>query len=216
MDWMEKAAGAIGRGLMRIALALLALGVVIGVFVYLGNNQRQFNRVVDAGGYAGTSLLVSTLTWIGDKAGGGSTGQAATAGPETIWVENKAPARWPVRQAVAQWNRGLTTVQLRIGKCPADAECIKVSQTSLVRDAGQPLVLGVTSTLFGKRVKLNAAAVGHVPASYLAFSTCHELGHALGLEHRASRGSCMFPSAAGASTRPDRADYVAVNEKHGG
>jgi hypothetical protein len=214
MGWLERAGTAVGRGLMRVAGALLALGILIGVWVYLGSNQSTFNAVVDSAGDFASTAIVSGLDWGTEQMGGSaSTAQQATAEPKTLWVENKAPARWPVKQAVAEWNKDLTSVQLKVGKCPSRAVCIRVSQDEVYTPAGEPLVLGRTATLFGTRVTFNAKAAGQ-PASYRLFTACHELGHALGLDHDQPRGSCMHASARGAATRPAAADYAAVNEKY--
>jgi Matrixin len=209
--------GGLKAAAWQVLAFLVAVGLIIGFFTWAFNNKQTFTAVAGSVGNAGASVVIGTADWIAEQAGGSPTSSnAAHAGPETIWVEKDASAvRWPVGRAVVEWNRGLTSVKLRVGKCHDGAECIKVSQAELYTPEGQSLVLGKTQTLFGKRVKLNAAAVGHVPASYLQFAACHELGHALGLEHRSALTSCMHASAKGAATRPDRTDFARVNAEYG-
>jgi len=195
---------------------VIAVGLVIGGFTWAFNNKPTFTRVAGSVGNAAASVVIASADWVTQQAGGSAaTAQAATAGPETIWVESTAPSGWAVSRAIKVWNRGLTAAQLKAGKCRQGEPCIHVSQGQVYTQEGQPLVLGKTSTLFGKRIVFNRSAVGAVPSRDFAFASCHELGHALGLEHSASKGSCMFPSAAGAALAPAAADFAAVNAQYG-
>lgn len=211
--------------LWKLVLAFVAVGIAIGTWVYLGSHQANFNAAVNSGGNFATNAVTTAFDWGSAKMGGSTSGgQAATAGPQTIWVENTAPNRWQVGRAIKVWNEGLTTVQLKGGKCHSGAECIKVTQEKVFTPEGESLVLGKTSTWFGRKIRLNSDAVGQVPGSAYAYTSCHELGHALGLNgdelgghdgHSTSKRSCMFPSAAGAWTKPAKADFDAVNSQPG-
>lgn len=208
--------GGLKAAAWQVLAFLIALGLIIGFFTWAFNNKNTFTAVAGSVGNAAASVVISTADWVATQAGGSaSSAQAATVGPEVIYVENTAPVRWQVGRAIRVWNAGLTSVQLKAGKCVDGSPCIKVSQAAVYTPNGQPLRLGQTSRLFGTRVKLNTAAVSHVPGSFYAFASCHELGHALGLEHSASKRSCMFASAAGAWTKPGANDFAAVNAQYG-
>jgi len=206
--------GAKLKGLTKdVFLILLGFGAIIGLFTYMVTSTDSFKQVVAHGGDATAAVAINVFDWIGAKAGG----SAATTGPEVIYVQNSAPNRWHVGAAIRVWNKGLTNVQLQaVQTCPSDGTCFKVSQVSeLPRDNGR-LVLGRTSTFLTKSIRFNGAAVREVPAALLWVAACHEVGHALGAEHSASMKSCMHATvSAGVSTRPDKADYAAVNAKYG-
>jgi hypothetical protein len=206
VDKLKKAAwGVLG--------VLVAVFLVVGFFTWASNNQAQFTRVASSAGNAAANVAVTTFDWISAKAGG----SAATTGPEVIYVQNDAPLRWHVGAAIKVWNKGLTNVQLQaVQTCPSDGICFKVSQVSeLPRENGR-LVMGRTSTLFGKSIRFNGEVVGQVNPALFPVAACHELGHALGAEHSTSMKSCMHATvSAGVSTRPDKADYAAVNAKYG-
>lgn len=212
------AAGNKAEGWGRSAVKLLLYAALIfGLFTFITTQPNTSKQVVSHVANAAAAVTISTADWVAAKAGGGAaTAQAATTGPQVIYVQNEAPLRWHVGRAIKLWNAGLTNVQLRAGDCVSGSQCIKVKQGEVFTPDGQPLRLGQTQKLFGKRITFNAEAVRqHVPASYYMFASCHELGHALGLDHRTVASSCMHASAQGAATRPDRTDFANVNNEYG-
>jgi predicted Zn-dependent protease len=60
-------------------------------------------------------------------------------------------------------------------------------------------------------VELNSRLLGD--ATQRRKTTCHELGHALGLEHNSSTNSCMRSGTVGAgwSVRPSSDDFQVLN-----
>lgn len=207
----ENVVGFLGKVLIAIFLLVVIAATITWARGNPAQAQATTNKVMTAG--------ASVIGWAADGVTGmtgGSAGQAATTGPETIWVDSKAPAGWHVAQAVATWNKGLTTVKLRVGRCVDGEKCIHVSQVSYLAPEGGRLTLGRTSTFFGLSVKFNKAAVGQVPASFFQVAACHELGHALGAGHNPSRGSCMHATiGVGVPARPDATDFATVNAKYG-
>ena len=207
VDKLKKAAwGVLG--------VLVAVFLVVGFFTWATNNQAQFTRVASSGGNAAANVAVTTFDWISAKAGG----QAATTGPQVIYVQSEAPGYWGVGQAIRTWNKGLTNVQLKAGDCVEGATCITVSQVSELPDEDGRMVLGKTTSFFGMSpsIRFNGAAVHHVRTPLLSVAACHELGHALGLKHRTTMNSCMHATVTtGVSKRPDAQDYAAVNDKYG-
>lgn len=212
MGWIENAFSVAVRVLWKIAIFVVGL-VIIGALVHWGqNNPAQAQSTTDKVMTAGAS----TVGWAADgvtSMTGGDAAHEGTASMETIWVQSTAPARWQVNRAIMVWNRGLTGVQLKAGECQSGSQCIKVSQGQVYTPKGESLILGKTSTWFGKKIKFNSDAVGRVTVSDMAYTSCHELGHALGVPHSASKLSCMYPSAKGAAGRPAQADFDAVNSR---
>jgi hypothetical protein len=77
----------------------------------------------------------------------------------------------------------------------------------------------VTScTLQHSRVQLNEYYLANHPYYAKAFVACHEMGHALGLEHRAwNEPTCMKEGGPGSwwdPPFPDQHDFDAINEKY--
>jgi len=206
----ENVVGFLGKVLIAIFLLVVIAATITWARTNPTQAQATTNKVMTAG--------ASTIGWAADGITGMTGGSAAHEGgvaTETIWVENTAPARWQVGRAIRAWNKGLVGVQLKPGPCQSGSPCIKVKQEALVTPAGESLILGRTSTFFGTTVRFNSAAVNHVSASHFAYASCHEFGHALHVPHSASKGSCMFPSAAGAALAPAAADFAAVNAQYG-
>jgi len=214
MNRLQGFGGAIVSFLWKIAAAVVLIVLIAALISWAKSNPRQAqattNKVMTAG--------ASVIGWAADGVTGMTGGQAAHDGPagvETIWVENTAPARWQVGRAIKVWNKGLVGVQLEAGPCQPGAQCIKVTQERLDTPPGESLLLGQTRGWLNKSIHLNSAAINHVSPKHLKYASCHEFGHALRVPHSASKGSCMFPSAAGAALAPAAADFAAVNAQYG-
>jgi hypothetical protein len=220
--------GGLKAAAWQVLAFLVAVFLIIGAFTWAFNNKNTATSVAGAVGNAAASVVIASADWVAKQAGGSAAtaGEAATTGPEVIYVHNTAPNRWHVGAAIRVWNKGLTNVKLKaVQACPSDGTCFEVSQVSeLPREDGR-LVMGRTKTFLSKEILFNAQAVGQVDPSLYAVAACHELGHALGLDgrelggthgHSTSMKSCMHATvSAGVSTRPDKADYAAVNAKYG-
>lgn len=104
--------------------------------------------------------------------------------PIVVYVEDHTGAAWPVRAAVAQWDAG-TRTSVRYGPCQRAVKCVKVVET-YDDDTDQ-----VGRTNRGK-IRLNNFYASILTPSERLTTTCHELGHALGLDHSRTQDSCMF------------------------
>jgi hypothetical protein len=214
-----KAAGGAVVGFMgKVIVVIILLIIAGGVVSWKHNHPKQAQATTDSLMTAGAS----TITWASNAVTSATGGSAATvkgvSAADTIWVENKAPGYWPVAKAVAAWNKGLTSVQLKVGACRDGALCIRVSEASYLPegDNGGATLGRTTQFLFGApSVKFNREATHRVPRSFLAVAACHELGHALGQEHRDARTTCMQPVVGrGVPARPDADDFADVNKRY--
>jgi hypothetical protein len=214
-----KAAGGAVVGFMGKVIVVILLVIAAGALVNWSHShpkqsQATTDKVITAG--------ASSIGWAADGITGATGGSAATvkgvSAADTIWVENKAPGYWPVAKAVAAWNKGLTSVQLKVGACQDGALCIRVSEVSYLPegDNGGATLGRTTQFLFGApSVKFNREAAHQVPKSFLAVAACHELGHALGQPHREARTTCMQPVVGhGVPARPDKDDFADVNKRY--
>jgi len=217
MGWFEGFGSAV-VGVIKKAIMAVILLVVLAALISWGRSnpsqaQATTNKVMGAG--------ASVIGWAADGVTSMTGGQAAEAagagGAQVVYIHNAAPLRWHVGAAIKVWNKGLTNVQLEaVQECPSDVTCFEVSQVPELPPTEGRLTLGKTHTFINKRIDFNGAAVGQVPARSLAVSACHELGHALGAEHRTVATSCMDKVIGpGVSTRPDKADFAKVNDKFG-
>lgn len=111
-----------------------------------------------------------------------------------VYVENHAGARWPVRRAAENLDNG-SSLDLRVvRRCPAGASCIRVYDVRSIRGDA----VGRTSISYAGRQTISATVYldngwgRQVPRRWRTKTVCHELGHAVGLEHsRSRRGTCM-------------------------
>jgi Matrixin len=134
------------------------------------------------------------------------------AHPQVYFIDNTSSA-WPVAAAVPPWNQAHGVDSLyRFATCPAAAgiHCVTTTngnfgdtgwdgQTNMQIDANHNFVDGM-SIQFNDYYQETASEHRTV--------TCHELGHALGLDHNSSTNSCMFAGGAPSATTPAADDYT--------
>jgi hypothetical protein len=127
----------------------------------------------------------------------------------TVYVENRAPAEWRTDSAVRSWDAS-SAVSVRYGSCRSEYPCIKVR---VYRDASERRFGYLTQNYRSKSKTLTSgtAWLNDGRADYRGLTSsqrrkvvCHELGHALGLEHQDGR-SCM--NIYGWTNVPNAEDY---------
>lgn len=129
---------------------------------------------------------------------------------------DRTSAAWPVGRAVTEWNKvsGIDSIRRTpAGGCLSTAHCVEVVSANY----------GDTGWVGETWRHLNGAATYHTDvAIYLNdyyvhnetdrwIASCHELGHALGLNHNTSTGSCMYGrKVAGMSKYPSANDRALI------
>jgi hypothetical protein len=150
-------------------------------------------------GYLGNSTCSAKVRWRWN----------GFADPQ-VYFRDHTSAAWPVDAAVYRWNQAIgVDSYYTTGSCPTGGRhCVNVynarydsewmGYTYIDYDAGFSLLTVV--------VHLNDK---YSSAADNRGTTCHELGHALGLAHNLSTGSCLYESSiAGTDPMlPDNADY---------
>lgn len=118
----------------------------------------------------------------------------------TVYVENHAPG-WPIKAAAEDLDNynGLNLVVVR--HCPKDAQCIRVYNKKHLPGRA----IGVTRTwgndyIVGASVELETSWRRHATYRERRALACHEIGHAIGLNHH--RGHTCMNAQIGRHTSP--------------
>jgi hypothetical protein len=122
---------------------------------------------------------------------------------------------WPVKAAAERWDDG-NPVDFRYttAGCPKGAQCVIVKQAELAAPT-----VGVTSIArVGQDIKSVTITLdttfGRTSSSAKRRNTsCHELGHSLGLKHTSDRTSCML-SYSSTVKYPSRTDVKTLNSMY--
>lgn len=154
------------------------------------------------------ALLAALAVLLGAAPASASHGDSFWRLPtRTVYVEDTSSAAWPVGRAAATWS-ARTDVRLVYGRCRDGAGCIRVRDTRWC----DPDVYAETARQ-SRRVRVvtfDACDAGRLSARERRSTACHELGHALGLDHRRPLGSCMAEPLE-ASAYPDAHDVRVLN-----
>ena len=151
------------------------------------------------------------------------TGAAAAEGTGLSWlmlpsqrtlvvdVVDKTGDAWPVQAASSGW----ATAHVRyayVSSCRAGVPCVVVREGSYGRTGWNGMTTAVAGQMFTftspVQIQLNDSY--GLSASEHRAVTCHELGHALGLDHDNRASSCLQPVAQAAG--PDSLDRAQLEQ----
>jgi hypothetical protein len=131
-----------------------------------------------------------------------------------VYFRDHTPSRWPVTAAVRDWNLspGIDSYYTS-GSCPTGGRhCVHVWNANYGGTVGW---YGYTYVEYDSAYFfIDGLVVVHYNDFYAAnanldrSTTCHELGHALGLHHNGSLASCLYtPRSTSRSLVPHQSDY---------
>lgn len=136
------------------------------------------------------------------------------------WVDQTGPS-WPVYSSAIDWDQETRLDAVYVssaGACPS--HCVSVSEADL--DAGCTGRLGVMSPAVNSDGHLNGNTTVQVDRQCSSRNAadrrelvCHELGHSLGLDDRASTAvTCMRQGNMIGRQFPDQHDYDVLHSKY--
>jgi hypothetical protein len=119
---------------------------------------------------------------------------------------------WPVSAAAERWdNDNPVDYRYTTTPCPAAAQCVIVRQAELASPTVGLTVLGRVGTdIRSATVTLDTTFGRTTTNARRRNVVCHELGHALGLQHRTATSSCLTSYAAN-QQYPDATDIKNLN-----
>jgi hypothetical protein len=130
----------------------------------------------------------------------------------TVYIEKTrvGTTNWNyVRSAGAEWARSGRIEVRFVRRCPSRYYCVKVYELRSGRNKAGWATLNYdprTNYAWYGSLHLNTR---HLTSSAARRKTaCHELGHILGLDHRAGGRTCMRDGFGTMYGHPDRADYA--------
>lgn len=131
----------------------------------------------------------------------------------TVYVENHAGSRWPVRKAAENLDNGSSLDLVVVDRCPAGKPCVKVYDVASIpgRTVGREQSTSWGDRTYSSKITLDDGWGREASKRKRLTAVCHELGHAVGLAHTSSRGSCMFENVSKASTKISKAQRRALN-----
>ena len=99
---------------------------------------------------------------------------------------------WPVRAAAERWSAGNpVSFRYTTKPCPTGAQCGSSSRPNWPPAVGSTATAHVGNNITSSTVILDKSFGKTNSAAHRQNVVCHELGHSLGLGHRAGTSSCM-------------------------
>lgn len=177
---------------------------------------RGVTGVLPAGQKAPNQILAACAPFVGTAAAWCDHAWAYNGfnDPQVYFLDH-TPAGYPVTAAVADWYQspGIDAYyRWHTQGCPGGGRhCVHVRVVSSADNWFGRTSWAPNAPQGPASVELNSRLLGD--ATQRRKTTCHELGHALGLEHNSSTNSCMRSGTVGAgwSVRPSGDDFQVLN-----
>jgi len=129
--------------------------------------------------------------------------------------------QWPVYESVVQWNQ---STALDVGYVPSSVggcnhtHCVRVTSGSFTDSCGPTTVwagctdvrVAAGTTLITNETNIRLNNLYASTYSDNRSTTCHEIGHALGLDHNLYTNSCLYWN--GGSLYPSNSDYLMLED----
>jgi hypothetical protein len=118
-----------------------------------------------------------------------------------IRIEDHTGSAWPVHTAANYWTGSARVDMLYTTACPSSYHCVKVYEGRY----GATGWVGLTKVTYDGYHHITNVSIQYndsytMTAAQHLTTTCHEQGHALGLEHNLSTSSCLYYRVGSATT----------------
>lgn len=158
----------------------------------------MLTRILHHLGFAmlAASAIVVSLA-VSPPAADASAGTGSHWPRGTVYVENHAGRLWDVHRAAESIDNGSRLNLISVWRCPPNTQCIRVFARATMpgNTVGKAVIVWSGTRTIRVDVYLDRRWSRHQSYRTRLGLACHELGHAVGLGHSSSRGSCMYPTA---------------------
>jgi hypothetical protein len=167
--------------------------------------QKASNQILACSPFVGTAAAWCSHAWAYNQFND----------PQVYFLDH-TPAGYPVTNAVNDWYQapGIDAYyRWHTQGCPGGGRhCVHVYAVNSAESWYGLTSWAANAPQGPATVQLNTRLLGN--ATQRAKTTCHELGHALGLDHNSSTNSCLKSGTVGAgwSTHPSNDDFQVLNQ----
>ncbi|MCW2810724.1 MAG: Matrixin [Friedmanniella sp.] len=138
----------------------------------------------------------------------------------TVYVEDHTNASWQVHSTIERLDDHSALNLVWVKKCPAGVQCVRVRLGSLPGNQVGETALTYTQKSGSSVLRITKAGVvldgawgKTTSAHYRRADVCHEVGHAVGLDHAKTNDTCMHAVITGKTPdHPSSATYALLRK----